>query len=193
MFKNAFTVAALAAAMALPVAAFAQPAGTAPPVSADPNSESGASYRATDLLNTQVYGPDNQVVADVEDFVLDSQTNQVQYVVLSYAGVQEAQGQYYVVPFNQFDVRYETDRVYVQTPLTVDVLREAPPFVAAEWGTVVRQPQWRTRVNQYWTGVGVDVNAAPVRQGLRGLLRPNADRPLLNPGRPGVVVPTPGR
>lgn len=170
MLKRAFAVAALGAAVALPMTTFAQPAGTAPPVSADPNSESGASYRATDLLNQQVKSEDGKVLADIEDFVLDSQTNQVQYLVLSYGG---ADGQFVVVPFTAVDVRYQGDTILVQSPLTVDVLKAAPTFAANQWATVIRRPNWYNQVNTYWTNAGFTVGVGPggvggVRAGIGG-------------------------
>jgi sporulation protein YlmC with PRC-barrel domain len=191
MLKRAFTAAApfavaLGAVAALPVTTFAQPAGTNPPISADANSESGASYRASDLLNQQVKNENGDVIADIEDFVLDAQTNQVQYVVLSYGGAPE--GQFVVVPFSAVHVHYENEAILVRTPLTVDVLKAAPTFAANEWVTVIRQPNWYTGVNQYWTDAGVNVNVGPgaIRgrgPGDRGPGRgPNAGN--LNPDRP---------
>lgn len=177
MLKKAFAVAAIGAAVALPGATFAQPAGTAPPVSADANSESGASYRATDLLNQQLTGADGQVIADIEDFVLDSQTNQVQYVVLSYGGAPD--GQYVVLPFAAIQYRYDADRVIWRTPVTVDVLKGAPTFAANDWVNVIRRPNWYSQVNTYWTNAGVNVNVGAF--GNRG------------PGAPGRGPGAPGR
>lgn len=195
MLKRAFAVAALGAAVALPVTTFAQPAGTNPPVSADPNSESGASYRATDLLNQQVKGENGEVIADIEDFVLDAQTNQVQYVVLSYGGAPE--GQFVVVPFSAVHVHYQNDAILVRTPLTVDVLKAAPTFARTEWVNVIRQPNWYREVNTYWTDAGVDVNVGPGAFGGRGPgargpgRGPNAGN--LNPDRPGAGNLNPDR
>lgn len=208
MLKRAFAVAALGTAAALPVAAFAQPAGTAPPVSADANSESGASYRATDLLNQQIKGEDGQVLADIEDFVLDSQTNQVQYLVLSYGGAPE--GQFVIVPFSTVNVRYQGDAILVQSPLTVDVIKAAPTFAATQWVNVIRQPNWYSQVNTYWTNAGFTVGAGPGGVGIggrgvgagvggrgpRGTNAPGAgnlnDRPGANPNRPGANGDRPG-
>lgn len=211
MLKKAFAVAAIGAAVALPAATFAQPAGIAPPVSSDANSESGASYRATDLLKQQLTGADGQVIADIEDFVLDSQTNQVQYVVLSYGGAPD--GQFVVLPFAAIQYRYEADRVIWHTPVTVDVLKGAPTFAANDWVTVIRRPNWYSQVNTYWTNAGVNVNVGafgnrgagvPGRgPGNRGPNRPgagnlnpdaaNPDRPNPNPDRPNPGNANPDR
>ena len=188
MLKQAFAFVVVGAALALPAVATAQPAGADTPVQADANSESGASYRATDLLNSNVRSEDGQVVAEVEDFVLDSQTNQVQYVVLAY-GDAAAEAQYYVLPANQFFVQREADTVYLQTPLTVDVIQRAPAFPRAQWVDVVRQPNWYVGVNRFWTGAGVDVN---LNRGFGRRGQINAiDVDLLNSPnravRPGVI------
>jgi len=123
MFKQIFTATALAALMASP--AFAQSAtppssSSTPPTSATPapgssagsasmnkdaflQDQSSSDWRASKLIGTNVYGPDNAKIGDVSEVLLDN-SGSTHAVIIGVGGFLGVGQKDVAVPFNALTV-----------------------------------------------------------------------------------------
>ena len=140
MLKQTLTVAALAAALAMP--AFAQSPTTtnaqipAPKMSASQNADTfiqqqqATDWRSSKLVGATVYGADNTKIGDVNDVLIGSDGN-VRAVVVGVGGFLGVGEKDVAIPFNALSVQRKAGSASIDK-ITVgyskDQLKNAPKF-----------------------------------------------------------------
>lgn len=102
---------------------------------------------ASDLIGFDIQGPDGRTVASVQDVIVDPDTGDLQYLVLSISGIEGIDGQLILIPLQAFGFDVQ-NQVFV---LNIDpqLLVGAPTF---ENGNLpdTTQPDWDVDIQSYW-------------------------------------------
>lgn len=103
---------------------------------------------ANTLKGNKVVNPDNELLGHVEDFMLDTTTGIVDYVVLSFGGVMGVGDKFFAVPMQALKVDTESE----QFVLDVDKkkLEKAPGFDKRHWPNT-SDPEWHAMIDSYYS------------------------------------------
>ena len=115
-------------------------------------------YQATDVIGMPVQDQESQKVGKIEDLVIDAQTGEVLYTVVSFSGVEEIGDKWVVLPWTVVEPRQE----FVMLTVPTRTIVEAPAFTAAEFRRV-EYTEWAPRVNRFFADVDVDVRRSARR------------------------------
>lgn len=109
---------------------------------------SAALVRATSLMGMKVYNHQGQKLGDIDDIVLDGNTNHVSYVVLSYGGILGVGDKLFAVPWNALEYRHlEPKKLFLDA--TDTMLKDAPGFDKKQWPDMAGTA-FRERVDQFY-------------------------------------------
>lgn len=124
-------------------------------------------YRASELVGMTVKDADGDSLGVVKDLLIDSRTEQVQYLLLEPSGIAELREKIIVVPWTVAEAHYVAvpDQRFITLHIARDRVLRAPAFAFTEFRTL-RSPRWVTEVNQFFD---VDIRER------RGVLRPDLD------------------
>lgn len=111
-------------------------------------SERKAALSASELIGTDVYGPDNNSVGEIDDIVV-SPDNRPAYALISYGGFLGIGEEQTAVPVNS--IRFSEDN-YAFVNLTADQLKGAPKFQrgTSDWWA---NDQWRKDNDAYYNSL----------------------------------------
>jgi len=124
------------------------------------SDEMGMHARISKFIHQDVHNQDGKDIGDVKDVVLDSNTNRVSYVVVSYGGFMGMGDKLFAIPWSAFDFRYdkntdmtkEKDRddykLYL-TSISDDNLKNAPGFDDKHWPDMA-DSNFRNQVDTYY-------------------------------------------
>lgn len=143
LIRPSFTAAALAAMLALPVLAGAQPAN-APPSASDAGVAAGtitvqtdflrqqtpSQWRASKLVGASVYGPDNTSIGTINDLVLDGE-GQVAAAVVGVGGFLGIGEKNVAIPFRAMQIQRKPNTTSIERVMvgfTRQQLADAPAF-----------------------------------------------------------------
>jgi sporulation protein YlmC with PRC-barrel domain len=116
-----------------------------------PGSETAVSNMQGVVLASQVIGfsisPNNQPIASVEDVIVDTDTGDLRYVVLSISGIQGLNNQLIPIPPQVLglDIQNQTFTLNVDP----QVLQNAPKF-AQDSFPLTTQPNWDADIQSFW-------------------------------------------
>lgn len=116
--------------------------------SAVPMAERKAALSASELIGTDVYGPDNNSVGEIDDIVV-SPDNTPAYALISYGGFLGMGEDQTAVPINS--IRFSQDN-YAFVNFNADQLKGAPKFQRGSsdwWGN----EQWRKDNDTYYNSL----------------------------------------
>lgn len=104
---------------------------------------------ASDLIGMDVVGSDQEVVATVEDVIVNPDDGDVRYLLVSVSGIEELEGNWILVPLEGFGLDAENEVLV----LNVDqqVLAGAPAFEDDQLPDTT-QPDWDADIQTYWEG-----------------------------------------
>ncbi len=135
----------------------------------------GNFYKASDLIGMEVHGPNNEDIGEVQDLIVDSATNEIQYLVLDTGLFADLDGKQPILPWTIVDVHAaaDADEHYILVPLTEERIKTAPALNIAEVD-LMRSATWVNQVNTFYEA---DLNE-------RRTARPDLDRDADNADRP---------
>ncbi|MGV3485698.1 MAG: PRC-barrel domain-containing protein [Planctomycetaceae bacterium] len=142
-----------------------QPAGTLTPAVLDEKT-TGATFRASELIGTNLQNDQGQSVGEINDLVMDASSGRVRYVAVTYGGFLGVGDKLFAVPFEAFKVRQDPDDAddYVLVlNVTQQQLKGAQGFDEDNWPDMAdanwaRELDQRYNVQRGRRGVDVDVN-----------------------------------
>ncbi len=82
--------------------------------------------RASKVKGTTVYNTAGDKIGNVEDVILDKQTDRIMFAALGFGGVLGVGEKYAPVPWSVLD--YNEDRGGYVVPLSEDTIRQAPAY-----------------------------------------------------------------
>jgi sporulation protein YlmC with PRC-barrel domain len=155
----------------------------------------GQHARISKFIHKDVHNQDGKDIGDVKDVVLDSNTNRVSYVVVSYGGFMGMGDKLFAIPWSAFDFRYdknadmtkEKDRddykLYL-TGITDENLKNAPGFDDKHWPDMADQ-NFRTQVDTYYRE---HRTAADAKGGVDTRMNDMPDKMTHNTGNDGTAA-----
>lgn len=140
-------------------------------------------YKASELLGLAVRGENDTELGDVQDLLINSETQEVQFATLRGGPLAQLDGKATVIPWMLTDVhaRPGAEQRFISVSLTEDRLKTAPQINVAE-AELTPNADWTTQVNQFFaTEIQQRRVARPdLREDEPGRERPNRQR---NPDR----------
>ena len=112
-----------------------QPAGNLTPAILDEKT-SGATFRASQLIGTNIQNDQGQNVGEINDLVLDANRGRVRYVAVTYGGFLGVGDKLFAVPFEAFKVRQDpndADDYVLVLNVTQEQLKGAQGFDEDSW------------------------------------------------------------
>jgi sporulation protein YlmC with PRC-barrel domain len=115
-----------------------------------------SAIRAKKVLGTNVKDKSGQKIGEIEDVVLDKQSNNIMFAVVSFGGFLGAGEKYHPIPWSVLDYD-ETESAYT-VPYTKDQLKAAPAGsvseLVREGGVAVREQAYTYyKAPRYWDSV----------------------------------------
>ena len=107
----------------------------------------GRQHRASKIIGTDVHDMQGKKIGAVRDIVVDPQTGNINYAVVSFGGVMGVGGKYFAVPWKSLQATADAKNY----ALNVDreALKAAPGFDKDHWPDMANQ-QWASDVERYW-------------------------------------------
>ena len=102
------------------------------------------------VKGTNVYGPDDTKVGEIEAVMIEKVAGRVRYAVMSFGGFLGIGHSHYPIPWAA--LKYDPAVEGYRTGITEDQLKRAPQYNAASWG----DRDWESRVHghygtpEYW-------------------------------------------
>jgi sporulation protein YlmC with PRC-barrel domain len=109
-------------------------------------------YHASDVIGMEVYDESKDQIGKVEDLVIDAQTGEVLYTVLSFSGIKEIGDKWVVLPWNAVEPHAD----YIMIGVPVATIVEAPAFTRTEFRQA-NFTQVRTRVDRFFADVDINI------------------------------------
>jgi sporulation protein YlmC with PRC-barrel domain len=146
---------------------------------------SGHFYKASDLIGMEVRGENDQDLGEVQDLLVDSSNNEIEFLVLDTGLFADLGGKQPIIPWALADlhVAADTDTRFLMIPIAQERIKTAPAINIAEVD-LMKSSEWRTQVDTFYEA---DLKA-------RRTARPSeldrdaddADRPRDRNPRPGA-------
>jgi sporulation protein YlmC with PRC-barrel domain len=116
-----------------------------------------SAIRAKKVIGTNIKDKSGQKIGEVEDVVLDKQSNSIMFAVVSFGGFLGAGEKYHPIPWAALDYN-EAEDAYV-VPYTKDQLKAAPAGsvseLVREGGLKVRDQTYTYyKSPRYWESIG---------------------------------------
>ena len=115
-----------------------------------------SAIRAKKVLGTNVKDKSGQKIGEIEDVVLDKQSNNIMFAVVSFGGFLGAGEKYHPIPWSVLD--YDESESAYTVPYTKDQLKAAPAGsvseLVREGGVAVREQAYTYyKAPRYWDSV----------------------------------------
>lgn len=102
---------------------------------------------ADTLIGEDVYNHKDEDLGDIKDIMLDMNTGQVAYAVLSFGGFLGIADKLFAVPWNALTLDTENKRFILS--VEKDSLESAPGFDKDDWPDMA-DPNWQNTINSYY-------------------------------------------
>jgi sporulation protein YlmC with PRC-barrel domain len=110
-------------------------------------------YRASKLIGTDVENPQGENLGEIKDVVIDPETGQMAYAVLSFGGILGMGEKYFAIPWQALTPKTPTTKgaQYDQFVLNIDKerLQNAPSFNKDNWPDMADR-KWAQQVYSYY-------------------------------------------
>ena len=104
--------------------------------------------RASKIIGTKVKNPNEENLGDIKDLVIDPESGQVVYGVVSFGGVFGVGDKLFAIPWDA--LRWNRDNKYYVLDLDKDTLKKAPGFDKKHWpDTSNKWDRLRDELNQF--------------------------------------------
>ncbi|HEX7260444.1 MAG TPA: PRC-barrel domain-containing protein [Luteolibacter sp.] len=146
------------AALFVQTPAFAEPKAKPDPLVASSSATRGvgASWRASEIIGTQVKNASDETIGEVQDLVIDLVSGEVLAVVVASGGFLGMADTLSAVPVSA--VRYDVSAKSFKTKLTKEQLAGAPSFKKTEWPDYGDETT-RSKLRKYRDSLGGDHTA----------------------------------
>jgi sporulation protein YlmC with PRC-barrel domain len=104
-------------------------------------------WLASALVNAPVRNTAGEDLGKIEDVVIDPQTGNIQYAILSFGGVLGMNKKLFPIPWSSLSTSRTRDYVLLDIPK--DTLRRAPGFERGAWPDMA-DPGWQRRIDDYY-------------------------------------------
>jgi sporulation protein YlmC with PRC-barrel domain len=105
--------------------------------------------RASKIIGTNVKNPNGDNLGDIKELVLDPESGQVVYAVVSFGGVLGVGDKLFAVPWKA--LHWTRDKEYYILDVDKNTLKKAPGFDKKHWpDSSSKWDQWREELNQFY-------------------------------------------
>lgn len=105
--------------------------------------------RASKIIGTDVKNPKGENLGDIKDLVLDPESGQIVYAVVSYGGVLGMGSKLFAIPWSV--LRWIRDKDYYVLDMDKETLKKAPGFDKKHWpDSSNKWEQQREEINQFY-------------------------------------------
>ena len=106
---------------------------------------------STSSLNgTHIHNPDGEHLGELKEIMLDSETGNVAYAVLSFGGFLGLGNKLFAIPWSILTV--DLDNEVIIADLDKEMLKDAPGFDKDNW-PMTPEPEWLDSVYSYYNAV----------------------------------------
>lgn len=102
---------------------------------------------ASTLVGAHVRNPQDESLGDLKDFMIDSTSGKIAYGVLSFGGVLGIGNKLFAIPWDNFRVDAETERLILDVPK--ERLKDAPGFDEDHWPNFA-EPTFASELRQHY-------------------------------------------
>lgn len=102
---------------------------------------------ADTLIGEDVRNPADESLGDIKEIMIDMQSGQVAYAVLSYGGVMGMGQKLFAVPWGA--LRLDTDAKCFRLNASKESLKNAPGFDSQAWPSMA-DPDWSRTVHEFY-------------------------------------------
>lgn len=137
--------------------------------------------KASDLIGMKIQGTGNAELGSVEDLIINSRTNEIEYLILDKGVFADLGSKQPVIPWVLIDPHFvgEKDAHFLMAPLTAERIKTAPAVDKGEL-QLTRTAPWIVQVNRFYAEDLRERNVS------RPDLDPNARDRNEQPGREGT-------
>jgi sporulation protein YlmC with PRC-barrel domain len=137
----------------------------------------GQLYKASDLIGMSVQGENEAELGEVRDLLINSETQEVQFLLLHNGGFAGLGGTTTVIPWIIAETHTgpTADEKYISLALTEERLKSAPQMDVSDVAELTSDATWVTQVNEFF--------ATEIRQ--HRVARPDLQEDEARPGRQG--------
>jgi hypothetical protein len=104
--------------------------------------------RANNLANSDVFNHKYEGLGSIKEFILNMQTGEVGYAVLSYGGILGIAERLFAVPFKALVLDIKNKRFILK--IEKDKIQNAPGFVAEHWPNMADK-KWNNSIHDYYS------------------------------------------
>jgi sporulation protein YlmC with PRC-barrel domain len=141
---------------------------TAMAMQSDPADTAGAVIAASNVSGTNVYNPGGDKLGSIHDVMLNKQSGQATYAIMSFGGFLGMGEKYHPLPWNE--MRYDPAQDGYVVDLDRSVLEAAPAYDSYDTTTWGEPGVWGQQVSSYYDRPG-GLRSAAIIPGL-GMLPP---------------------
>lgn len=134
--------------------------------------------RISKYIGKDVHNAAGKDIGDIKDVVLDGNGNRVAYAVVSYGGFMGMGDKLFAVPWSAFEFRFDAnedltkernrDDYKLFLRVSDENLKGAPGFDEKNWPQMA-DPKWRSEVDAYYTGKGVNMQMNQMPDKMQGV------------------------
>lgn len=112
---------------------------------------SGHYYKASELIGMEVKGENDQDLGEVQDLLVDSSNNEIEFLVLDTGVFADLNGKQPIIPWAlaNMHVGADNDQHFLMLPITQERIKTAPAINIAEV-ELMKSSQWRTQVDTFY-------------------------------------------
>jgi sporulation protein YlmC with PRC-barrel domain len=145
---------------------------------------SGHYFKASDLIGMEVRGENDQDLGEVQDLLIDSSNNEIEFLVLDTGLFADLAGKQPVIPWALADMHVGTetdaDTRFLMISITQERIKSAPAINIAE-ADLMKSAQWRSQVDEFF-----EADLKERRTARPSELDEDADQPRERTPRPGA-------
>ena len=104
--------------------------------------------RASKIIGTNVKNPDGDKLGDIKELVLDPESGQVVYVVVSFGGILGVGDKLFALPWKA--LHWTRDKQYYVLDVDKSTLKKAPGFDKKHWPDSSKWDQLREEVKEFY-------------------------------------------
>ena len=104
--------------------------------------------RASKIIGTNVKNPNGDKLGDIKELVLDPESGQVVYVVVSFGGILGVGDKLFALPWKA--LHWTRDKEYYVLDVDKSTLKKAPGFDKKHWPDSSKWDQLREEVNEFY-------------------------------------------
>ncbi|HEX6303009.1 MAG TPA: PRC-barrel domain-containing protein [Anaerolineales bacterium] len=104
---------------------------------------------ASDLIGMDILGSEREEIATVEDIIVEPDSGNVQYLVISVSGIEDLEGNWILIPLEAFGL--DADNQVLVLDVDQQILAGAPAFEDGQLPNTT-EANWNADIQTYWQG-----------------------------------------